>query len=336
MERIFIEYGFRLYFSKFKYLRRCFRCMTFQQIRYIQEIARCGSISQAASRLYIAQSALSGTVRDLEAQLGVMLFSRSSKGVCLTEEGRQFLTYAEPLLAQHDKLMSLYAQKQEQPTLQISISFLRFVYILKSIVSVLHEFAGDRYEIHIREEGMHQIIKAVQSGTSQIGFIYISDATKHIADNILSNQGLTWTPIARISPCIFFREDHPLAKRENIHLSDMEDYPLIIFEEEDFVALDYAEEISSKGLHPNRKRIYIEDRATMVDLVTHTDAFCIGTAIWSKSYIGDGCMVGKVIADHEEDLMLGYIQKETNRLPEPILNRILEHIHCELANQEHL
>lgn len=309
--------------------------MTFQQIRYIQEIARCGSISQAASRLYIAQSALSGTVRDLESQLGVMLFSRSSKGVCLTEEGRQFLSYAEPLLAQHDKIMSLYAQKQEMPTLQISISFLRFVYVLKSMISVLHEIAGDRYEIHIREEGMHQIIKDVQSGTSQVGFIYISDATKHIADKILSNQGLTWTPIARISPCIFFRKDHPLAAQENIHLSDMEDYPLIIFEEEDFVALDYAEEISPKDLHPNRKRIYIKDRATMLDLITHTDAFCIGTAIWSKGYMGDGCMVRKVIADHEEEVMLGYIQKETDRLPDVILNQLLAHIKSELANQEH-
>lgn len=304
--------------------------MTFQQIRYIVEIARCGSITQAANHLYIAQSALSGTIKDLEAQLGVMLFDRSSKGVKLTDEGRQFLSYVEPLLTQHDRIMDIYAHQKETPALQVSVSLMRFVFIVKALISVLRGAVGDQYEIHIREVGMHQVMKDVHEGKSQIGFLYISDATQPTAEKMFASQGLIWTPIVRMSPRVFFRKDHPMAAQKVVSLADMAAYPLLIFEEEDFVALDYAEEISPGSITPNARRLYINDRATMVDLICHTDAYSIGTAAWSEGYTGYNCMVGKIIADHEDEVTIGYIQKEDNRLPAPLLEKILKEINKEL------
>ena len=55
--------------------------MTFQQLSYIAEIAKCGSINKAAQKLFLSQSGISTAVRELEEELGVRFFVRSNRGV---------------------------------------------------------------------------------------------------------------------------------------------------------------------------------------------------------------------------------------------------------------
>ena len=68
--------------------------MTLQQIRYVAEIARHGTISKAAQELYITQPHLSSVLKELENELGITILSRARKGVVLTEDGREFLHFA--------------------------------------------------------------------------------------------------------------------------------------------------------------------------------------------------------------------------------------------------
>ena len=64
-----------------------------------------GSLSAAARRLYVSQSALSQTVKSLERQLGVQLLVRSSTGVTTTEAGSVLLREARALIAQHERVL---------------------------------------------------------------------------------------------------------------------------------------------------------------------------------------------------------------------------------------
>ena len=66
--------------------------------RVFLEVAQAGNISSAAQKLYISQSAVSQSVRQLEEQLQVRLFSRSTKGVALTSEGATLLEYVQHAL----------------------------------------------------------------------------------------------------------------------------------------------------------------------------------------------------------------------------------------------
>ena len=66
--------------------------MTLTQLRYVVEVADAGSITAAAARLFIAQPSLSKAVGELEAEMGVQIFERSSRGVAPTEEGTRFLS----------------------------------------------------------------------------------------------------------------------------------------------------------------------------------------------------------------------------------------------------
>ena len=67
--------------------------MTIQQCKYVMKIAKTGSFSEAAKQLFIAQSSLSISIKQLEQELGIKIFERSGNGVYLTNEGEEFARF---------------------------------------------------------------------------------------------------------------------------------------------------------------------------------------------------------------------------------------------------
>lgn len=76
--------------------------MEIRQLRYFAAVAEQNSFSKAAEKTYVAQSALSHQIAQLEAELGVKLFHRNNRGTTLTEAGETFFTYAVSILKQLD------------------------------------------------------------------------------------------------------------------------------------------------------------------------------------------------------------------------------------------
>ena len=68
--------------------------MTLQQLRQIIQVADSGSINEAAKRLFITQPSLSATIKTVEKEVGIAIFSRSNRGIVSTPEGDEFLGYA--------------------------------------------------------------------------------------------------------------------------------------------------------------------------------------------------------------------------------------------------
>ena len=83
--------------------------MTFQQLSFVVEVANCESINKAAERLYTSQSNVSNSIKALEEELGIQIFLRTKKGVSVTEEGREFLSYANEIIDKKIFLEDLYA-----------------------------------------------------------------------------------------------------------------------------------------------------------------------------------------------------------------------------------
>lgn len=74
--------------------------MTLQQLKYVVTVAARGTISEAAKELYIAQPSLTAAIKELETELGIVIFNRTNKGVVLSAEGEEFLGYARQVMAQ--------------------------------------------------------------------------------------------------------------------------------------------------------------------------------------------------------------------------------------------
>ena len=104
--------------------------MTFQQLTYVVEISKCGSINKAAHKLFLSQSGISTAVRELEEELGIRFFVRSNRGVEFTPAGKEFLGYAVSLLEQKQRIERLYGEARATaaptprswPCMQISAS----------------------------------------------------------------------------------------------------------------------------------------------------------------------------------------------------------------------
>ena len=85
--------------------------MNIQQIRYVLEVAGSTSIRDASTRLYISQPALSASIRELEEELGLLIFERTNKGISLTDEGREFISYAKKVASQYEILEERYLSR---------------------------------------------------------------------------------------------------------------------------------------------------------------------------------------------------------------------------------
>lgn len=79
--------------------------MTIQQLQYILEVERTGSISQAAKNFYVSQSSVSNAISALESELGLPIFSRSWQGVAPTRQGLAVLEDAKHICEHHRRIL---------------------------------------------------------------------------------------------------------------------------------------------------------------------------------------------------------------------------------------
>ena len=79
--------------------------VTLIQLRYLITIAETNSLNKAAEQLYVSQPSLTSAMKELEKELGIILFYRSGRGVTLTNDGTEFLLYAKQIYSQYESVM---------------------------------------------------------------------------------------------------------------------------------------------------------------------------------------------------------------------------------------
>lgn len=281
--------------------------MTLQQIRYVSEISKYGSISKAAHELHVAQPHLSSTLKNLEKELGITIYSRTRKGVELTSEGKEFLSYANSLLVQEEKILELYAQNTIQPLFRFTLSTQRYPFIIKAFYEFFDAHNPETYEVHLREANMYNVINDVFNKKSEIGIIFISHATEGFMTKYLALKNIEFNMIKQITPCVFFRKTHPMATKDAVTLEEMSQFPFASFESETAASPDFSEEVLFYNLSTTKKQFFVVDRGTMINILTHTDSFSIGTGILSEGFAGPE-LVSKPIKNHENEIKLGWIK----------------------------
>jgi LysR family transcriptional regulator, nitrogen assimilation regulatory protein len=112
--------------------------MDVRQLRYFLSVAKCRSFSRAALELNVAQPALSHHVANLEAELGVKLFERSTKGVTPTECGETLMTHAETIIRQFSQAAREVKATSAQPSGVVTIGLPTSISISLT-VPLLHE-----------------------------------------------------------------------------------------------------------------------------------------------------------------------------------------------------
>ena len=204
--------------------------MTLQQLKYLVTVAECGSITAAAEKLYISQPSLSTSIHSLEKEMGVTAFIRSKKGITITHEGEQLLSYARMLLEQADNMKDHFG-KGKKRTPKFSVSCQHYSFAVNAYVDLIRHFDSDQYSFILRETQTGEIIDDVANGRSEIGILYLSPDNEAILSKMIKNKDLQFIELFVADPHVFLSADHPLAHKDIIEIDDLIPYPYLVYEQ---------------------------------------------------------------------------------------------------------
>ncbi len=304
--------------------------MTFQQLEYIVEISKCGSINKASQKLFLSQSGISTAVRELEGELGIQLLARSNRGVEFTPEGREFLSYAASLLEQKRQIEGLYGEARNSVApAQFSVSCQRYPFAVDAFLRMLRTAEENRFRFGVRETGMDGVIDDVYDHRADVGIICLTDLTEKIIRRLLDARELDFHELAAVVPCAYVRRGHPLADRTSLTEEDLSGYPYVAFEHDQGVASDFFEEYPMATLKKPAKYISVNNRSTAMYVLAETDAFTTGSGLLSEC-LTDGRVV-TVPLQGKTSVHLGWIHLRNTRIS-PLTERFVHLLEEALAD----
>lgn len=253
--------------------------MNFRQLEYILEVERCGSINKAAQVLFVSQPAVSSAVRELEAELGFPVFSRSSKGITSTVEGKKFITAARQIVSQWNEIRggSPDAPQKETP-LVLRISSGRYSFMSAAVIRFYEQelMKQPRFSLHINESGNADVVQDVFGREADLGFIHVKNAEEAAWKNRLEARNMEHIFLFRAYSCVTFRKNHPLARKGAFSMEDLYAYPQIRTTSRmtEYCNYDMAQPFDDYE-HFSRN-IYTNNRCTLYDVLSRTDAVFLG------------------------------------------------------------
>lgn len=283
--------------------------MRIQQLQYIVKIVETGSMNEAAKQLFITQPSLSNAVRDLEREMGIKIFIRNPKGITLTKDGVEFLSYARQILEQTALLEERYKSKNTNREL-FSVSSQHYAFVVNAFVSLLKGADMSRYELFLRETRTYEIIDDVKNFRSEIGVLFLNSYNRDVLTKMFDDNRLTYTSLFQAHPHIFVSQDSPLANRDIVTMKDLEDFPYLSYDQGIHNSFYFSEEIFSQI--PHKKSIVVSDRATLFNLLIGLDGYTIATGILNSNLNGDNIV--SIPLDVEDMIDIVYIRHEKANL----------------------
>lgn len=293
--------------------------MTLQQLRYLIAIAEYGSINAAAHNLYASQSNLSTAIKELEHELGITIFTRSNRGVTLTNDGTELLGYARQVIEQADMLEERYAPGEAKHA-RLAISSQHYYFSVQAFTQTVDQFCGEEYDFILRECATGEIIDDVRTFRSEAGILYTDDFNRRVLTKAFADANVTYYPLFEARVHVFVGENHPLANRDLLRTEDLDPYPRYAFEQGTSNSFYYAEEPLS--YLPHKKNIRISDRGTLTNLLTHYSGYTLSTGVLSEEMLSG---IVSIPLDTDACMEVGYIMHNERR-PSALLESYIDNL----------
>jgi DNA-binding transcriptional LysR family regulator len=289
--------------------------MRIQQLEYLEKIVALGSMNEAAKALYMTQPSLSSAIKELV---------RSKTGVRLTEEGREFMSYAQQVMDQVQLLEEKY--KDTRPRKQtFSVSAQHYAFVVHAFVELINSLDVEEYQFKLRETETENILEDLSHFKSELGILYLNSFNEKVMMKLFKERELVFQPLFHAKPHVFVSNTSPLGQKDLVELSDLEDYPYLSYEQGERNSFYFAEEILSTLEH--RKDIKVSDRATIFNLMVGVNGYTISSGVLSKKLNDD-----KIIAvplNIKDEMTIGYLkhkQKELSPIAQQYLQMLEDHI----------
>lgn len=301
--------------------------MTLQQLRFLIAVAENGSINAAAQNLYTAQSNISSAIKSLEGELGISIFTRSSRGVMLTSDGTELLGYARQVVEQANMLEARY-EHNEAPQERLAVSAQHYAFSVQAFINVVEACDAQKFEFTMRETTTAQIIDDVRAFRSEVGILYLDDFNRRVLEKAFADARVSFHPLFNARVHVFVSESHPLARKPSICLEDLVPYTRYSFEQGTSNSFYFSEEPFSHI--PCARNIRVSDRGTLTNLLTTSNGYALSTGVLS-SEMQSG--MASIPLKEDTHMLVGYIVHDERR-PTPILTQYLSELRRIIADAD--
>ncbi len=190
-----------------------------RMLRYLDEVARSGSIRKAANRLNVAASAVNRQILSLEEELETPLFERLPSGLRLTATGEILIAHVRETMREHQRTLGRMAALKGLTRGEVIIATMGGL-----AASILSEVLGafrrshPRVKLVVRVLTRDAIVQAVLGGEADLGLAYNLPSHPRLYRAMECDH-----PIGAV-----FAPDHPLAGRLSVRFADLLPYPLVM------------------------------------------------------------------------------------------------------------
>ncbi|MBE6631417.1 MAG: LysR family transcriptional regulator [Ruminococcaceae bacterium] len=241
--------------------------MNILHMKYAVEVARLGSLNKAAETLMIAQPNISRSIKELETDLGITIFQRSSKGMVLTPDGEEFIDCARDIINRIEKLDQSYRDGSHKKR-KFSISVPRASYISEALTKFSKNIGEADVEIFYKETNSKKTIRKLIEGEFKLGIIRYSENYDKYYKTMLEEKGFNCELVAEFSYVLVMSRDNPLAKKEVITYDDLSSY-IEIAHADPYVPTLSMSKVFREELPDNiGQRIFVFERASQFDLLS--------------------------------------------------------------------
>lgn len=279
--------------------------MNINQLKYVLEVAGASSMREASTKIYVSQPALSASIHDLEEEIGILIFERTNKGISLTDEGREFLSYAKKAVGQYEILEERYLSRDSDKE-HFSVSTQHYNFAIKAFTDVIRKMEPDKFIFSIHETKTKEVLEDVRSLKSEVGIVSFSGSNEALIKKLFRDYQLDFVPLMRRDTYVYVWRSHPFAARDKVSIDEMSDYPCVSFDQSDDDNFYLTEEAMAD--YAFDKMIRSDDRATTMEIIAELDGYSIGSGMLSgANAILQGLVAIKL--KEEDPLTIGYITR---------------------------
>lgn len=248
--------------------------MNIQHLKYAVEIAKYGSISKASEALYVAQPNLSRAIKELEKDLGIVIFDRSAKGIILTPDGELLVQQAKSVLRHIDEIEDMFHENKSGKSI-FSISVPRASYISHAFAEFSKALSEEEQcEVYYKETNALRAINNIIHADYKLGIIRYSSRYDKYFKDMLEQKGMSYELIAEFNYVLIMSKDSPLAELDVPHLNDLADYIEIAHADPYVPSVSMAEVRKEELPESVKRRIYVYERGSQFDtLSANPDTF---------------------------------------------------------------
>lgn len=260
--------------------------MKIAQIEQILEVARVGSISQAAINLYMTQPSLSQSIKRIEEEAGAPIFKRTNKGIGLTPFGRRIVSHASDVMTEMALLDDVCRLHAETRPMELSIASGGYLFITKQLMFLFNKYKVSPITIRYREDS--NVVDLLQKDLIEIAFTGMWMYERKKKMKLYLAEGLEYHRLADASAGVYVSKSNPSFAGMDVldSLEPLRNMSYVTIRNDDHILESFGRAFPDARLSDYdcfKRTIVVNNSGSMREAVAMSDGFSLG-AYCSTAY----------------------------------------------------